>query len=272
EKSAKYQKCFFRLLFLEYFLLLLVSVIGLVTRVHAIEISYAVIFCALLTLMLYRNFIKHEQKWYKYRALSESIKTISWRYSMRTPPFNEGEKESAEKFIKTIGGIVKDNNYISDEIDEKYARKDKITGEMHIIRDLPYNERKQYYYDNRVVDQRNWYLNKATYNKKISRRWSLFIGLIYVASIIIVVLNAININGIPDFPVDPVTTLAASIVGWVQIKKYNELAVSYFLTAHEIGDIKEQFNYISSENDFLEFVNNAEKAFSREHTQWLARR
>ncbi|EJL0954202.1 SLATT domain-containing protein, partial [Salmonella enterica] len=69
-----------------------------------------------------------------------------------------------------------------------------------------------------------------------------------------------------------VTTLAASIVGWVQIKKYNELAVSYFLTAHEIGDIKEQFNYISSENDFLEFVNNAEKAFSREHTQWLARR
>ncbi|EBH2677845.1 SLATT domain-containing protein, partial [Salmonella enterica] len=73
-------------------------------------------------------------------------------------------------------------------------------------------------------------------------------------------------------PVDPVTTLAASIVGWVQIKKYNELAVSYFLTAHEIGDIKEQFNYISSENDFLEFVNNAEKAFSREHTQWLARR
>ncbi|EKA6789224.1 SLATT domain-containing protein, partial [Salmonella enterica] len=65
---------------------------------------------------------------------------------------------------------------------------------------------------------------------------------------------------------------AASIVGWVQIKKYNELAVSYFLTAHEIGDIKEQFNYISSENDFLEFVNNAEKAFSREHTQWLARR
>ncbi|EBT7445580.1 SLATT domain-containing protein, partial [Salmonella enterica] len=54
--------------------------------------------------------------------------------------------------------------------------------------------------------------------------------------------------------------------------KYNELAVSYFLTAHEIGDIKEQFNYISSENDFLEFVNNAEKAFSREHTQWLARR
>ncbi|HCM1973825.1 TPA: DUF4231 domain-containing protein [Salmonella enterica subsp. salamae serovar 52:z:z39] len=272
EKSSKYQVCFFRLLLVEYLLLLLVSVVGLLKKDHIIEVTYAVIFCMLLIIMLYRNHIKHEQKWYKYRALAESIKTISWRYCMKTPPFNSEEKESVDKFIATVGELVNDNNYISDEIDEKYAKKDKITIDMHMLRTLSYDERKQYYYDNRIVEQREWYLRKATYNKKISRRWTYLIGSIYGISVIIVMLNAMNIEGIPDFPVDPVTTLAASIIGWAQIKKYNELAVSYFLTAHEIGDIKEQFNYVTSEVDFLEFVNDAEKAFSREHTQWLARR
>ena len=44
------------------------------------------------------------------------------------------------------------------------------------------------------------------------------------------------------------------------------------VTAHEIGLIKEQSYYISSEKDFLDFIRDAETAFSREHTQWQARR
>ncbi|MFM4163529.1 hypothetical protein AB8R75_29520, partial [Klebsiella quasipneumoniae subsp. similipneumoniae] len=36
--------------------------------------------------------------------------------------------------------------------------------------------------------------------------------------------------------------------------------------------IKEQSYYISSEKDFLDFIRDAETAFSREHTQWQARR
>ncbi|MBD3699151.1 SLATT domain-containing protein [Enterobacter hormaechei] len=67
------------------------------------------------------------------------------------------------------------------------------------------------------------------------------------------------------------TTIASSLVGWIQ-KRYSELSASYILTAHEIGVIKEQASYVSSESDFSSFIRDAETAFSREHTQWIARR
>ena len=69
-----------------------------------------------------------------------------------------------------------------------------------------------------------------------------------------------------------ITTIISALIGWVQIKKYNELSASYALTAHEIGLVKEQSYYISGEKDFLDFIRDAETAFSREHTQWQARR
>ena len=63
-----------------------------------------------------------------------------------------------------------------------------------------------------------------------------------------------------------------SIIGWIQIKIFNEIASSYVLAAHEIGIIKTSINQVSTETNFSEFVNEAERAFSREHTQWTARR
>ena len=73
------------------------------------------------------------------------------------------------------------------------------------------------------------------------------------------------------WPIEPIIVVASSIVGWTQVKKFNELASSYTLTAHEIGIIQGRVNEIRSEQEFSEFVNEAEQAFSREHTQWVAR-
>ena len=58
----------------------------------------------------------------------------------------------------------------------------------------------------------------------------------------------------------------------MQAKRYSELAASYALTAHEISLIREQALNPSTEEEFSKFVSDAENAFSREHTQWSARR
>ena len=47
---------------------------------------------------------------------------------------------------------------------------------------------------------------------------------------------------------------------------------SYNLTAHEIGIIRANSDSVETEKDLSNFVNEAELAFSREHTQWVARR
>ena len=57
----------------------------------------------------------------------------------------------------------------------------------------------------------------------------------------------------------------------MQIKKFNELTSAYTLTAHEIGIIQGRLEEVDSEEDLSEFINEAELAFSREHTQWVAR-
>jgi hypothetical protein len=57
----------------------------------------------------------------------------------------------------------------------------------------------------------------------------------------------------------------------MQIKKFSELSSAYSLTAHEIGIIEDRIDEADTEDEFSDFVNEAELAFSREHTQWLAR-
>jgi hypothetical protein len=57
----------------------------------------------------------------------------------------------------------------------------------------------------------------------------------------------------------------------MQVKKFNELAAAYTVTAHETGLIKPKLEAVDSESDFSDFINDAELAFSREHTLWIAR-
>ncbi|RWI72075.1 MAG: SLATT domain-containing protein [Mesorhizobium sp.] len=75
----------------------------------------------------------------------------------------------------------------------------------------------------------------------------------------------------PGWPTEPLIVIAASLIGWTQIKKFNELASAYTLTAHEIGLTADLITDANSDEAFSAAVNEAELAFSREHTQWVAR-
>ena len=65
---------------------------------------------------------------------------------------------------------------------------------------------------------------------------------------------------------------AAGILIWIQAKRFRELAAAYGITAHEIGLALSELDDVQVENEFSKFVGDAENAFSREHTQWVARK
>ena len=73
-------------------------------------------------------------------------------------------------------------------------------------------------------------------------------------------------------PVEVIAVAASSVLTWLQTKKHNELSSSYSLTAHEIILIKSEINRIETEENLSEYIMNCENAFSREHTQWFARK
>lgn len=271
--SAKSQNWYHRLLKSEYFLLIVAAVIAMVSNPsREVQSIHTIIFIALGGLLLYRFKTKPEQDWYKGRALAESIKTSTWRYCIRSAPFENvtDVRVIRAKFRNHLREILRANRYIGDRIPPDSAADDQITNSMDDVRALSIEERKQFYMDNRIKEQRGWYAKRARDNKKSATRWVFGCSATYGAAIVLLILR-------PTFPewefwpFEPLIVLASSIIGWMQIKKFNELASAYTLTAHEIGIIQGRLEEIDTEEDLSEFINEAELAFSREHTQWVAR-
>jgi hypothetical protein len=80
------------------------------------------------------------------------------------------------------------------------------------------------------------------------------------------------VPGFKFYPTGIAAVGASGVLTWIQAKKYSEIAAAYNLASHEIGAIQEQIKTINSVDAFSAFVADAENAFSREHTQWAARR
>ncbi len=126
------------------------------------------------------------------------------------------------------------------------------------------------YKSERIQDQADWYGRKSILNRKKSSKWFL-VSVTLHAVTIIMLLYRIKDPSI-SLPLGAITTAVSAVLTWLQAKKYNELASSYSLTAHEIALIKGMGLAISNEKELSDFVVNSEAAFSREHTQWFARK
>jgi len=235
--------------------------------------AYAFTIAVSAVLLLYMSIVKPERDWYGARALAESIKTSTWRYMMKAEPFVDAPsiKTVRTTFRQFLKEILDANSHVRETVSKRPMNGDQITRTMDDVRRKPFVDRKAFYLRYRIQDQRNWYLGKAATNRKWFKIW---IGLCIAIQLTLVALAIVRIYNDQLFslwPMDPLMVLASALVGWVQIKKFNELASAYGLTAHEIGLIETSLNDVDDEIEFSEFVNEAERAFSREHTQWVAR-
>lgn len=270
--SNSFQNIFLRLIKLEYGLLILAAILA-VPRISDASWYATTAFVLLLSAatLLTRSIWKPEQQWYKARALAESVKTLAWRYSMGAHPFDRpSAAENRQELKENLSRLVMLNPESVERLPSDAAADEQVTAEMDRLRMLPLSARQAYYQEHRVQEQRKWYRNKSAANKKIARRWVVVSVVGYVLAI---GLSLARIAW-PEWellPIEPLVVIAGSIVGWVQIKKFNELAASYAVTAQEIGMINITLESDANVKTFSDFVNDAEGAFSREHTLWLAR-
>lgn len=271
--SSSSQKTYLRLIKAEYVLLIVASILSLnlyaTSQYYAL---YAFVFILLLFTVVSRTWQKPEQDWYKGRALAESIKTSCWRYCMKADPFGveDSEEVSKEEFRIHLRGILEANRHIGDKIPPDSAANNQITESMLATRMLSLESRVCFYRKHRILEQQTWYRDKAKTNRRLSKVWMIVAIAIYIAAIALI-LARISYPEIKIWPIEPLIVTASTIVGWTQIKKFNELASSYTLTAYEIGLTIGVSKKIENEEDFSKFVVEAEQAFSREHTQWVAR-
>lgn len=269
--AAAAQSSFLLLIRAEYACLFVASIFSLNLSSHRLYFGlYLLIFAASIALLIFRTTRKPEQDWYKCRALAESVKTTAWRYTMAAEPYSGDVGEARKKFRDSLADILVSNQSIGHQLAGATADGAQTAPEMDQIRARPWAERLKYYLEHRIEDQEQWYTDKAAANKAHASRFRLLSGGVYAAAFVLVTLRLIW----PDFsfyPTAPLLVAASALLGWVQTRKYTELASSYTLTAHEIGLLKGRMREVDSQAEFSAYVNDAELAFSREHTQWSAR-
>lgn len=272
EASNNSQSVYLRTINIEYFTLFLAAVFSMGTFEHVIfYYIYAFLFVAASGLLIFRFWRRPEQTWYRCRALAESVKTTTWRYAMRAHPFDDSnEANDRADFVGRLSQILAYNSFMGADLAGLNTDGEQITPEMRQLRSLDLDARKSAYLEQRIGEQRSWYARKAKFNKVAQRRWVILSLVIYAVAFSLVIAR-LNAPGWQIWPIEPLIVLSTSIIGWIQIKKFGELASSYTLTAHEIGLIREKYMEFSTEEGFSVLVNEAELAFSREHTQWIAR-
>ena len=126
------------------------------------------------------------------------------------------------------------------------------------------------YKNERVDNQSIWYSKKSQFNKRKSKQWFI-VSIVLHSAAVLMLLYRIKEPG-ATLPIEIMATAASAVLTWLQAKKHNELKSSYTLAAHEIVLIKSEYASINTDNQLSDFVVNSEAAFSREHTQWTARK
>lgn len=216
---------------------------------------------------------KYEDIWYRGRALAESIKTLSWRFMTKSEYFDNTitDDEAEKRFLNRIKDIRKEFKDIEKNLNSSDLKLDFITKKMKEIRSKSLDERKTFYLNKRIQDQIDWYGSKSSISKK--KYECLFWGVVITQflSVIYIVFLIIKPNSDFNF-VGFLTTLSASFLSWLQVKKYQENKEAYITALSELSMITTQFSEINTEEKFAKFVLDSENAMSREHTIWLAQK
>jgi hypothetical protein len=269
--SLSSQKAFFRTLFWYLLLLVVAAVISVINSpVPELAIAQALVLLGALACSVYLFSVRPDRYWYTGRAVAESIKTVTWRFMSKAEPFNTSDEDDRHHFMQTLKSIIEQNQEVARRL-STHLDGVQITNAMMAMRQAGVEERKRVYVESRITEQQRWYAKKSVHNKKMATRF--FVALIVINAIaVILAIAKVRFPSTLYWPTDALVALAASTLSWMQAKRFSELSASYALAAHEISLIKEQAVRVKADDDLSQFVGDAENAFSREHTQWVARK
>lgn len=252
-------------------LLAIASIISITNSPCAVvAILQAMVLVGALACAVYLFMGRPDQHWYGGRAVAESIKTLTWRYVSRAEPFDKIDEIARHEFRLKLRAVVDQNKEVA-RLLTTHLGNEQISPELELLRQTPVGERLEYYRTHRIIEQQTWYAKKAAANKRLVQKF--YLGLFVIIGLaILFAIAKVAYPTVQYWPTDFFVTAAAGTLSWIQAKRFQELSASYTLTAHEISLIRQQANGPMTDAELSMFVGDAENAFSREHTQWIARK
>jgi len=220
--------------------------------------------------------IKAQRKdkiWYSGRALAESVKSLAWRYMVAAEPFGKTDADANvdARFLKSLGEVLSAAKTALGEGGGASKGDDQITAAMRAARALPLADRIEVYVRCRIDEQRSWYSSKADANANLANRYYWYTVAAQLAAVILALVR-VHYPEEGFHAAGPLAALAAALIAWAQLKRFQEHAQAYSVASHELGLVKERARHLHGEAEFSAFVSDSENAISREHILWLARR
>ncbi len=247
------------------------STAGTDSRTSAI--AAAIVLMGGLAISVFMALRRYEDIWYRTRAVAESIKTISWKFMMGAEPFHHAMplQDARGQLSRLLNQILREHKHLGSALGGHVADRDQISQTMIAMRKLPLPDRITNYRRDRIEDQRKWYARKSQENARQGTTWFWALIILQSAAITFALLRI----AYPEWrywPIEVFVVAGASALGWIQVKRFRELAAAYAVTAHEIGLAAAGLPDDVNDDRFSQFVTDTENAFSREHTQWAARK
>jgi hypothetical protein len=228
---------------------------------------------ALLGIALFAKLVSrmrgYDAQWFDGRAVAETVKSASWRFAMRAPPFVDDTGADVE-FVNTLRQALQARSSLAAQLHQIPADGRQIPRSLEVIRAAPLDARRERYLAVRLAEQVGWYAAKAAANARSASRW-FWVGVAVQGAALVVAIALIAATDVPNV-IAAFTTIAAAAAAWTQFRRHAELSQSYSLAAHELAFLRSTVEKAGTEEAFAQAVASTEDAISREHTMWMAKR
>jgi hypothetical protein len=216
---------------------------------------------------------KYEDVWYQGRALAESCKTLTWRFITCSESFevDKNLEEAKTSFVKRLKELGAEFKELNSNLNAKTLTLPNISNEMLNVRNSTMQQRKEYYIQHRIEDQKKWYATKAEFNKGKYNLWFIIIIAVQAVALMCAIYLITNPESNWNF-VGLFTTISACGLSWLQLKQHQELKQAYTTAAQELNFILDDASKVDTEAKLSKFILDSENAISREHTLWLAQK
>jgi hypothetical protein len=269
------QRAYVRLVGLELTLVILGAVLGSAAAFDpslatSLPLLGALSFLAAAVLRIVSRDRRYDRQWFDARAVSETVRSATWRYMMRVPPYDQDPEADAE-LAGALRTALDARPELHGALPAAPGGTRQMSREMRLERTRPVLERRDRYRASRIGDQMAWYREKGAWHR---RRSTQFFWLALAAQV-----GAIGVVGVGI--IDPSLArfnflglwgaVATAATAMSQLNRHDDLSRTYGRALHELSLIDGLAEGVSTDPQLTAVVIDAEEVISREHNAWVTR-
>ncbi|MEW1723784.1 DUF4231 domain-containing protein [Streptomyces sp. NPDC093109] len=236
----------------------------------------ALAYAGVLLVMLRSAGGQAKSHWQLNRSAAEFIKSLSWRYAVHGAPFDTAATDAGSLFTTRLEAGLGELRKVgwedprdTGEIGQR-AAGELITPAMRMLREKPFNARRETYVRDRLIEQRNWYRRRMTISRRATVLWSATITALTLLALFLALLRTFSLTG-SSAVLGLLSASAAACLAWSEIRRHQPLISAHSLVEEDLAAMHTAMETMVTEEQWANAVYETERIVSPQHTDWLVR-